>query len=66
MGAMGKVPFVVKEECISCGVCVETVPNVFRFDADMKAEVHDPLGDAEQAIQEAMDMCPVACIHWKE
>jgi ferredoxin len=28
--------------------------------------VFDPAGDTEQAIQEAMDLCPVTCIHWKE
>jgi ferredoxin len=44
---------------------VETVPEVFRFDDDMKAEVFDPAGDTEQTIQEAMDLCPVACIHWR-
>ncbi|MBI5343219.1 MAG: ferredoxin [Deltaproteobacteria bacterium] len=63
---MAKIPYVVKEECISCGVCVDTVPTVFRFDDEMKAEVFDPEGDIESAIQEAMDICPVACIHWKE
>jgi ferredoxin len=30
------------------------------------SEVHDPDGDAEEKIQEAMDGCPVACIHWKK
>lgn len=63
---MPRIPCVSREECISCGVCVETVPGVFRFDADMKAEAFDPAGDSEAAIQEAMDMCPVACIHWLE
>jgi ferredoxin len=63
---MARIPFVVKEECISCGLCVDTVPTVFRFDDEMKAEVFDPEGDVESAIQEAMDMCPVTCIHWKE
>lgn len=63
---MGKIPYVDKEACISCGVCVDTVPTVFRFDADMKAEVFDPSGDAEETIQEAMDLCPASCIHWRE
>ncbi len=63
---MPKIAFVDKEVCIGCGVCVDTVPTVFRFDADMKAEVFDPAGDAEAAIQEAIDLCPVTCIHWKE
>ena len=63
---MNRIAYVVKEECISCGVCVDTVPTVFRFDDDMKAEVFDPEGDTEASIQEAMDLCPVTCIHWKE
>jgi ferredoxin len=63
---MARVPHVAKEECISCGVCVETLPNVFRFDEDMKSEAYDPEGEPETAIQEAMDLCPVACIRWKE
>ena len=63
---MGKVARVNKGECISCGVCVDTVPAVFRFDAENFAEVYDPEGADEAAIQEAMDLCPVACIYWDE
>lgn len=54
-----------KDECISCGVCVEMVSGVFRFDDDMKAEVFDPSGETVGKIQEAMDLCPMACINWK-
>jgi len=61
-----RIPYVDKNECIGCGVCVETVPGVFRFDGDMKAEVFDPAGEPGENIQEAMDLCPVACIHWRE
>jgi ferredoxin len=64
--AMAKVPYVDKEVCTSCGVCVDNVPTVFRYDDDMKAEVFDPNGDTESSIQDAMDMCPVSCIHWRE
>jgi len=39
---MSKVPRVNKGECISCGVCVDTVPAVFRFDGENRAEVYDP------------------------
>lgn len=53
-----------KDECIGCGVCVEMVPNVFRFGDDMKSEVFDSAGEPEGKIREAMDLCPVACIHW--
>jgi ferredoxin len=63
---MPKVPYVDKDICISCGVCIDNVPAVFRFDEEMKAEVFDPNGDTEEAIRQAMDLCPVSCILWKD
>ena len=63
---MGKVARVNKGECISCGVCVDTVPTVFRFDEEDRAEVYDPYGAEAAAIQEAIDLCPVSCIFWDE
>jgi ferredoxin len=47
-------------------VCIDVVPSVFRFDAENLAEVYDPKGADEAAIQEAMDLCPVSCISWEE
>ena len=38
---MKRVPRVNKGECISCGVCVDTAPAVFRFDEENLAEVYD-------------------------
>ena len=63
---MAKVPYVEKEECTSCNVCVDQVPGVFRMDDDNKAEVFDPSGADESEIQEAIDICPAACIHWRD
>ena len=63
---MSKVARVNKDVCISCGVCIDTLPAVFRFDAENLAEVYDPNGADEAAIQEAMDLCPVSCIVWDE
>jgi len=63
---MGKVARVDKDVCISCGVCIDVVPSVFRFDTENLAEVYDPKGADEAAIQEAMDLCPVSCIVWDE
>ena len=63
---MGKVARVNKGECISCGVCSDAVPAVFRFDAENLAEVYDPQGADEAKIQEAIDLCPVTCIYWEE
>jgi len=47
-------------------VCVDTVPAVFRFDEENRAEVFDPHGADAAAIQEAIDLCPVNCIYWDE
>jgi ferredoxin len=63
---MGRVPRVNRGECISCGVCVDTCPGVFRFDADNRAEAYDPQGADEASIREAIDLCPVTCIYWDE
>ena len=38
------IPVVNKEECISCGNCVDLCPEVFNWDEDGKAEVIDPNG----------------------
>jgi ferredoxin len=46
---------------------VTNVPEVFRFADHGKAEVYDPGGAYENIIQEeAIDICPVSCIQWKE
>jgi len=64
---MGKTVWVDQDECISCGLCVDNLPDVFRFADNGKAEVHAPAGAPEDAIQqEAIDICPVSCIHWQE
>ncbi|RNC66350.1 MAG: ferredoxin [Desulfuromonadales bacterium] len=61
---MARTLYVDKDVCISCGLCVETAPEVFRFDDNNLAEVFDPAGASEETIQEAIDACPVSCIHW--
>ena len=54
-----------EDECIGCGTCEEICPQVFRLDAKTeKAEVIQPQGGPENLIQEAIDNCPVDCIHW--
>lgn len=63
---MARTPYVDKDACISCGLCVSTCPGVFRFGEDGKSEVYDPAGGSESAIQTAIDGCPVQCISWKE
>lgn len=64
---MAKEPWVDQDTCISCGLCTDNVPEVFRFDDSGKAECYDPIGASEEEIQNnAVDVCPVSCIHWKE
>lgn len=64
---MRKTVWVDQDECISCGLCVNNVPEVFRFSDNNKAEAYDPEGAPEDTIQqEAIDICPVSCIHWQE
>jgi len=63
---MAKVVYVDQDECTSCGVCMDELPEVFEFDDNDLSRVHNPKGASEDKIQEVMDMCPVECIHWKE
>jgi ferredoxin len=64
---MSKRVYLVEEECIGCGSCEEICPEVFKLDEEKeKAEVIEPEGGAEDLIQEAIDTCPVSCIHWEE
>lgn len=58
-------PWVDKDQCISCGICKDNCPQVFRFDAHGKSECYNPEGAPEEVIQStAIDLCPVSCIMW--
>ncbi|HNX13339.1 MAG TPA: ferredoxin [Oscillospiraceae bacterium] len=50
--------------CISCGLCVETCPKVFRMAKDDLAEVYtDPVPkEEEKSAVEAQENCPVSVI----
>ena len=62
---MAKKPWVAKDECISCGICIKNCPEVFRFDSHRKSECFNPQGATEEVIQKsAIDLCPVSCIVW--
>jgi ferredoxin len=63
---MAKTPYVDQEECTGCGLCEEVCPEVFRLNEDAVSEVYNSEGASEESIQEAIDSCPVECIHWKE
>jgi ferredoxin len=62
---MAQKPYVDQDVCISCELCVNMVPEVFHMGDSGVAEVYDPAGAAEDKIQEAIDSCPVSCIHWE-
>lgn len=61
------VPVIVEDECIGCGACVEICPEVFMLNESLGfAQVLNPGGAGADKIQEAMDACPVNCIHWSD
>jgi ferredoxin len=64
---MSREVYLVKEECIGCGMCEQLCPEVFRLNPETNvAEVIMPKEGPEDLIQEAIDSCPVECIHWRD
>jgi ferredoxin len=63
---LNRISYVDQNECTGCEACVITAPKVFRMMPNGLSEVYDAQGDREDRIQEAMDGCPVNCIHWKK
>lgn len=58
---------VTQEGCISCGVCVATCPEVFRFNDGGVAEAYqDPTPETIDAAKDARDSCPVSVIDIEE
>jgi len=63
---MAKRVVIDEEECIGCGNCEDVCPEVFKLDRDReKSEVIKPEGGPVECIEDAMDACPVSCIHWE-
>lgn len=53
----------VNEGCISCGACVATCPEVFRFNGEDLAEAYaEVTEEVRAAAEEARDSCPVSVI----
>jgi ferredoxin len=56
--------YIEENECIGCGTCEETCPEVFKLNTDTeKAEVIMPDDGPDDLIEEAIDNCPVSCIY---
>jgi ferredoxin len=64
---MSRIVYIDEEECIGCGSCEEICSEVFKMEEDIeKAKVIQPEGGPEDLIEEAMETCPVECIHWQD
>lgn len=51
--------------CIGCKHCAHVARNTFYIEPDYgRSRVIRQDGDSEDMIQEAIDTCPVDCIHW--
>ena len=60
-----KAVWVDESACIGCQYCVHVASNTFIVDEDLgRARVIRQNGDNLEVVQEAMDTCPVDCMHW--
>lgn len=57
--------YVDEVTCIGCKHCAHVARNTFYIEPDYgRSRVFNQDGDSEDVIQEAIDTCPVDCIHW--
>jgi ferredoxin len=57
--------YVDEVTCIGCKHCAHVARNTFYIEPDYgRSRVYRQDGDSEELIQEAIDTCPVDCIHW--
>jgi ferredoxin len=63
---MAREVYVDQDVCIGCGLCTNLVPEVFRLNDNGVSEPYNQSGSDEAKIQEAIDSCPVNCIHWAD
>jgi len=53
--------------CIGCKHCAHVAPSTFFIEPDYgRSRVYRQDGDPEEAIEVAIDTCPVNCIHWMD
>ena len=60
-----KAVWVDESVCIGCRYCAHVACNTFIVEPDYgRSRVIRQDGDSSERIQEAIDTCPVDCIHW--
>ena len=60
-----KAVWVDESACIGCQYCVHVATNTFFVDENYgRARVMRQNGDNLEVVQEAIDTCPVDCMHW--
>ena len=62
---MGK-PVIELSECISCGICHDLCPEVFRLNQSGFVEVIELAAYPGPAVDEVVQYCPADCIGWEE
>ena len=62
-----KAVWVDESRCIGCRYCAHVATNTFIVDDDYgRSRAIRQDGDNLETLQEAIDTCPVDCIHWVE
>ncbi len=51
-----------RELCLGTGMCLVYAPNTFTHDDESKAVVADPAGDPADAINTAVEACPMGAL----
>jgi ferredoxin len=59
---MSRSVHVDTDTCVGSGWCVNLAGGVFRLGPNGKSTVVDPEGESPEAIEEAVDSCPVSAI----
>ena len=64
-GLRQKAVWVDEAVCIGCRYCAHVATNTFVVEPDWgRSRALRQDGDSTELIQEAIDTCPVDCIHW--
>ena len=64
-GLRQKALYVDEVTCIGCGLCAWVARNTFYLEPEYgRSRVINQQGDDEVLLEEAVQSCPVDCIHW--